>query len=101
MSEPTLQERINQAVHAALQGALELEPEDIVPEASIVNDLDAESIDLLDIRFRIEKTLGIKITQEELVSAFSAAQSAEEFRRMFTVGAMCQYLLARMEMGDG
>ncbi len=97
MSEESLQERVHRAVHTALQGALELEPEEIRGEASIINDLDAESIDLLDIRFRLEKELGLRITQEELAQAFNAAESAEEFRRIFTVDAMCRYLLNRME----
>jgi acyl carrier protein len=97
LSEESMQARVLRAVHAALQGALELEPDEISGEASIINDLDAESIDLLDIRFRLEKALGLKITQEELAEAFNAAESAEEFRRLFTVDAMCRYLVSRME----
>lgn len=97
MSNESLHERVIRAVYNTLQGALELELDEIYGEASIMNDLGAESIDLLDLRFRLEKELGFKITQEELSEAFNAAKSAEEFRRLFTVDAMCDYLVKRME----
>ncbi|MEM9702112.1 MAG: acyl carrier protein, partial [Planctomycetota bacterium] len=49
-----------------LQDALGLEEDEITPEATLVGDLGAESIDFLDIVFRLEKAFGIKIPRGEL-----------------------------------
>lgn len=48
-------------VRDALVAALGVEPDDVVPEARLVADLGAESIDLVDVVFRLEKTFGIRI----------------------------------------
>ncbi|MEM9704347.1 MAG: phosphopantetheine-binding protein, partial [Planctomycetota bacterium] len=42
------------------------EEDEITPEATLVGDLGAESIDFLDIVFRLEKAFGIKIPRGEL-----------------------------------
>lgn len=101
MSDAAARERVATVLRDILQQALDAAPEEIVPEARVIDDLGAESIDLLDIRFRIERALGLKITNAELSAAFSAAKSAEEFRRLFTVGAMGDYLVARLEQAGG
>ncbi len=60
-------EEIYQKVQAALVDALGVEQEEVTPEATLVGDLGAESIDFLDIVFRLEKAFDIKIPQNELV----------------------------------
>jgi len=94
-------QRVTTAVYLALQGALELEPDEITPGATILEDLGAESIDLLDLRFRLEKDLNLHITNEDLVKAFQGAETAAQFRKAFTVEAMIAYLVGRLEKGDG
>lgn len=49
-----------------LAGALGIGKEEITPEASLVRDLGAESIDFIDILFRLEKAFDIKIPSGEL-----------------------------------
>lgn len=49
-----------------LAEALNVEPEEITAESAIVADLGAESIDFLDIVFRVEREFGIKIQRGEL-----------------------------------
>jgi acyl carrier protein len=39
---------------------------EVKPDASLIEDLGAESIDFLDIVFRLEKSFGIKIERGEL-----------------------------------
>jgi acyl carrier protein len=46
--------------------ALGVDEEDVAPQATMVGDLGAESIDFLDIVFRLEKAFGIKISRGEL-----------------------------------
>lgn len=57
---------IFQKVQQALVDALSVDPEDVTENATLTGDLQAESIDILDIVFRLEKAFGIKISQEEL-----------------------------------
>lgn len=49
-----------------LEDALGVDKDEVTAEAKLVEDLGAESIDFLDIVFRLEKEFGIKIDQSEL-----------------------------------
>ncbi len=53
-------------VRNCLVEALGVDEEEVKPEATIMNDLGGESIDFLDIVFRLEKTFNIKIPRGEL-----------------------------------
>ncbi|MEE2707041.1 MAG: acyl carrier protein [Planctomycetota bacterium] len=53
-------------VQEALVDALGVDDDEVTPEASLVGDLGAESIDFLDIVFRLEKSFDIKIPRGEL-----------------------------------
>lgn len=59
-------EEVFEKVQAALVDALGVEDEDVTPDATMVGDLGAESIDFLDIVFKLEKAFGISIPREEL-----------------------------------
>lgn len=59
-------EEIFGKVRSVLVDALGVDDEEVTPTASLVNDLGAESIDILDIVFQIERTFGFKIGQGEL-----------------------------------
>jgi acyl carrier protein len=60
------QEQIYQKVSAALVESLNLGGDDIKPTATLQGDLGAESIDILDIVFRLEREFGIQIPRGEL-----------------------------------
>ncbi len=62
---PTKDE-IFEKVQTTLVDALGVDEEDVTPGATLFNDLGAESIDLLDIVFRLERNFGIKIPRGEL-----------------------------------
>ncbi len=49
-----------------LADAMGVDETDVTPEATLRGDLGAESIDFLDIVFRLEQAFGIKIQQGEL-----------------------------------
>jgi acyl carrier protein len=53
-------------VRDALVEALGVDEEEVTPEATLMGDLEAESIDFLDIVFRLEKSFDIKIERGEL-----------------------------------
>jgi acyl carrier protein len=62
---PTKDE-IFEKIRGALVDALGVDEEEINPQATLVGDLGAESIDFLDIVFRLEKAFDIKIPRGEL-----------------------------------
>jgi acyl carrier protein len=59
-------EEIFDKVRSALVDALGVDEDDVTPGATMVGDLGAESIDFLDIVFRLEKAFNIKISRGEL-----------------------------------
>jgi acyl carrier protein len=62
-------DEIIQQVHEVLIDALGVDDDEVTAEATLMGDLGAESIDFLDIVFRLEKAFGIKIPREELFPA--------------------------------
>ena len=60
------QEEIYQKVSATLVEALNVDEEEVKPTSTLQGDLGAESIDFLDIVFRLEREFGIKIPRDEL-----------------------------------
>jgi acyl carrier protein len=62
----TTQDEIFSKVSATLVEALNVDEDDIKPESTLQGDLGAESIDFLDIVFRLEREFGIKIPRGEL-----------------------------------
>ena len=64
-------DEIFQEVKAVLIDALGVDDDEVTAEATLMGDLGAESIDFLDIVFRLEKAFDIKIPREELFPAES------------------------------
>lgn len=62
---PTYDE-IYEKVQATLVDALGVDEDDVTRESTLQGDLGAESIDFLDIVFRLERNFGIKIPRGEL-----------------------------------
>lgn len=60
------QDEIFNKVSATLVEALNVDEEDVKPTSTLQGDLGAESIDFLDIVFRLEREFGIKIPRGEL-----------------------------------
>jgi acyl carrier protein len=60
------QEEIYDKVSATLVEALNVDEEEIKPTSTLQGDLGAESIDFLDIVFRLEREFAIKIPRGEL-----------------------------------
>ena len=60
------EEEIYTKVSATLVEALNVDEDDIKPTSTLQGDLGAESIDFLDIVFRLEREFGIKIPRGEL-----------------------------------
>jgi len=59
-------EEIWEAVKGMLVDSLGVDEQEVVPEASLVEDLGAESIDFLDIGFRVQQTFGVSLPTGEI-----------------------------------
>lgn len=76
--------------------ALRIDPLKIEPEARFFIDLGAESIDVLDIRFRIEQAFGFKISDDEVTRLIGEDLTAEEIEEQFTVENLVGYVKDRL-----
>ncbi|UCF43688.1 MAG: acyl carrier protein [Planctomycetota bacterium] len=70
-------DEIFQEVQEVLVDALGVDDNEVKAEATLMGDLGAESIDFLDIVFRLEKAFDIKIPREELFPAESLMNNPE------------------------
>ena len=72
-------DEIQSAVQDAIVGALGVDEDEVTADATLLGDLGAESIDLLDILFRLERKLGIKIQASDLGAYVQGGIPDEEF----------------------
>ncbi|EFL17215.1 phosphopantetheine-binding protein [Streptomyces sp. C] len=70
---------LDAVVQNSIAEALGLDIEEVVPDATLLGDLDAESIDLLDILFRIERASGVKVKMADLTEVIQGGISDEDF----------------------
>ena len=70
-------DEIFQEVQEVMVDALGVDDDEVTAEATLMGDLGAESIDFLDIVFRLEKAFGIKIPREELFPAENLMNNPE------------------------
>ena len=70
-------EQIFGEVQEVLVDALGVDDDEVKAEATLMGDLGAESIDFLDIVFRLEKAFKMKIPREELFPAESLMNNPE------------------------
>lgn len=88
MNRQELEARVTEIVGEAL----EKRPEDVQLHSSLIDDLGAESIDFLDIVFRVEHAFGLKISDQEIWSGeFDLVKAGPEERE-----AAIQVLKERM-----
>jgi len=94
-----LNEEIFEKIQTALVDALGVDDDEITPEATMVGDLGAESIDFLDIVFRLEKSFGIEIPRAELFPE-DILTSAEYVKEGKVTDVGLQQLRQRMPFAD-
>jgi acyl carrier protein len=77
MATTMSREQVMEQVKTVMVDALGVDDDEVTQEATLMGDLGAESIDFLDIMFRLEKQFGIKIPREELFPAESLMNNPE------------------------
>ena len=77
------QEEINAIypkVAATIADALACDEDKVKPDASLINDLGAESIDFLDIVFRLERAFKVKIPRGKIIEEARGPLTEEQFQ---------------------
>jgi acyl carrier protein len=67
MKQLISEEKVIGAVKKAIVETLGIEEDSITPESSLMKDLGAESLDFLDINYRLEQAFGIKMARHSLI----------------------------------
>ena len=70
---------IYDATKDAVVGALGVGEDEVTPDATLMDDLGAVSIDLLDILVRIERSTGVKVQSSDICEYIQGGISDEEF----------------------
>jgi acyl carrier protein len=74
----TTSDPVSAAIVAAVAEVLGVGTDEVTPDATLRDDLGVESIDLLDIVFRLERALSVPISAaDELMSVFTVTDLAD------------------------
>jgi acyl carrier protein len=76
--------------------ALRIDREKLVPEARFFPDLGAESLDVLDIRFRIEEMFQLKFSDGEVIRQLGENLTSAEIEDKFTLQSLFDFVLMRI-----
>lgn len=74
-------DELRSSVLAIVAETLDRDPAQVTPSSSLIDDLGAESIDFLDVVFRLESAFDVKIPEDEIwkgATGLSGAESPEE-----------------------
>ena len=97
-------ETIQKQLVTIVAKSLEIPEMTVKLESSLMNDLDAESIDIMDIRFAIEQQFGFKFNFEEIQSlvkhVVEEQLSEKDIRIQFTVGSLLEYIVYKLKAKD-
>ncbi|MFC9433111.1 acyl carrier protein [Nocardia sp. NPDC057030] len=93
-------DELDDIVRSAVALALAVEPSDVTPGKLLIPELGAESIDFLDITFRLEQFLPISVPRDDLneqaEDVFGAGAAVDTLRRLTPLGA---YLVRERLLG--
>jgi len=75
-------DKVYPTVAATVADALGCEEDEVTPQASLIEDLNAESIDFLDIVFRLERAFKIKIPRGKIVENARGSLTEAGFKQL-------------------
>lgn len=91
-------------VREAVAEALGIDEEEVTRGATLLDELGAESIDLLDMLFRLERTTGVKIQAADLADYVQGGIPDEEFGNeeldVITAAGMTQLKIVMPQLAD-
>jgi acyl carrier protein len=92
MSEIYSESEILEILKDIIVTALRVNRAKLSTESRLFPDLGAESLDILDIRFRIEEMFEIKISEGEVINSLGENLSRVEIEDKFTVKSLLVYV---------
>lgn len=72
-------DEIATAVDEVLEDDFELERADIVPDAHLFDDLELDSLDIVDLVVAMQKRFGIQIREDERIATVQTVRDLHEF----------------------
>ena len=93
-------DEIYNKVRETLEDALGVDEDEVSPEATLAGDLGAESIDFLDIVFRLEKNFDVKIPRGELFPENLTSADASFIQDGVVTSSGIEELRTRMPHAD-
>ncbi|MBI5548565.1 MAG: acyl carrier protein [Deltaproteobacteria bacterium] len=93
MSEAAADQSVERVVREIVAESLTRPLDEVLPTSNLMTDLGAESLDFLDIVFRIERAFEVQITRGEMERAARGDMSEEEFA---PAGVISEKGLARL-----
>lgn len=100
MENQITKETIAEKLITIISDALRIGKDRISKDSRIINDLNAESLDILDIRFSIEQEFGLKIGEHEFTNTIGAGLTATEFMEKFTVSNLIDFVEDKFKNGE-
>ena len=101
MTAQLSQHDIFKKVSVHIAEALAINPTEIKMESRLFNDFGAESIDIVDIRFRIEQEFDFKVAQDEFIRCLGEGLSYVEIQDKFTVASLVDFIENRLHQTSG
>jgi acyl carrier protein len=96
MNKRPNEQQVFDTVLGAVVEALRIDRKRVTADARFFVDLEAESIDIVDIRFRIEEAFGIKTKQEEFFESLGSDLTRTQIEEKFTVGSLVAFIVDRL-----
>lgn len=72
-------EEIFEVLKNVAEDALDVESEDVELSSKLIDDLDAESLDIIDLLFKSGKEINVKISMKEVQESIRGGLSEDEF----------------------
>ena len=96
---PTTFDEVFASLARIVGDALRVDPAAITPDTNLIMDLNAESIDLVDIRFRIEETFGFQVEQRAFISSI-AGEIPGDVGALLTMHRLVDFVMRQKERGE-
>ena len=97
MNDNITKDPVIKTIVQIISDALSVDADGIGPETKLFRELEAESIDVVDVRFRMEQSFGLRIDHRDLFTQLGDGLSNEEIADRFTVEYLAEYVRNRME----
>ena len=91
MKQETMTDELTSKVVSIISDSLRVDENDITLQSNIFKDLNAESIDILDIGFSMEQCFGFKIGENEIKQSIGEGISSSELLKKFTVEKLVDF----------